>query len=305
LTDTQLLAGYPASSFSGVSVTTTDMGLEISDGVSWNIQSPPVPPGAAALGYTKCLFIFHPTVARLNVSGSGASGAYQLYGSPGNGGTQTSAMYTTTNGQFTLVNSGTSSVFPACAAVTQNSTSLATLQGLLPLIPVSTAAGYYAECAYHINNNNADHWESPWIWTAEQNTGATTQWIEYDITEDGTQSAGMFSTAHYWNGGTNNQSYVQSNLYNGANLDKTVEHIYGGSFDPVGQTFQRWLDGSSSGVWGSFTGSPPGSTPFSAISLPTAAYNGFHHFITMDAASHGANVPYNMMIRYWAVWVHP
>jgi len=312
-TDAYLIANYPASSFNGYTANTSDMGTEVSNGVEWLIGTvpgglPPVPPGAAALGYTKLLFAFHPTVATLNVLGNGAAGAYKLYGSPGNGGTQSSAFFTTTNGQFTLVNStGSNTNYPAVEEVTTNTTSLATMQGALPMIPVSTTAGYYVEYAYHISNTSLDHWEAVWIWTAEKNTSATTKWVEMDVNEGvgASLNNGMWATDHYWNGATNTQDYTLSQLYNGAALDRTQEHIYGQSMDPVGQNFQRWLDGSYTGVWGSFDGTPPGQTTFSKISLPTAAYNGFHHYITFQANSRGGGIGYSMMVRYAAVWVHP
>jgi hypothetical protein len=311
-TDAYLLANYPAASYSGYTANTSDMGTESSDGVNWYFTGAgmPVPAAAQAAGYTKLLFAYHPNINQICLNGQGAGSCY-LYGNPGYGGTQVSGFFTTTNGQLTLVNSnGSNTNFPSLATVvTVGNTTVANSTGLLPLIPAS--GGYYTEAAYTLSTNNADHWDAFWTWTVEKNLGTTTQWVEFDINEDGTRTAGMFSTAHYWNGGTNTQGYVQSGLYNGSDLDLTTEHIYGGVFNPTAQTFDRWLDGSQTGVWGSFTKNNNGSTgniaetTFTNISLPTAAYSGLHQFLIVDADSHGGAVSYNAQVRYFSVWVSP
>jgi hypothetical protein len=82
--DATLISMYPAASYRGYTATTSDLGAERSDGVRWLILNPPIPPAAAALGYTRLLYAIHPVVADVNVLGTAAPGQYFFVnGQPG------------------------------------------------------------------------------------------------------------------------------------------------------------------------------------------------------------------------------
>jgi hypothetical protein len=68
----------------------------------------------------------------------------------------------------------------------------------------------------------------------------------------------------------------------------TVEHIYGASYDPIGQQVTWWLDGVKMGSQ-------------STASFP-AVINSYHYYLIMNATSRGANLPYQMRVRYFSAW---
>jgi len=303
-TDAYLLANYPATSYSGYTAT-TDLGwTEHSDGVAWVIDTMPVPPGASANGTNTLLWAFHPTVARTSISATpGLPSNYELFGS-GYGGTQTSSYLTTTNGQWTMVcNNGsgqcpTSTPFPAFQSVTGNNTSLATLQGKLPMLAASNP--YYIECGYTLSQQNANNWFAEWLWTAEKNLGSTTKWAEVDVNETPNNlSLGQGSTLHYWGPG-NNQLYVAS----GSTVTYTAEHISGEAWNPTAATphVTFYLDGST------FSGSTVNFSATSPTATPSAAWSGFHHFLTLNMQGHANSVAgsaVNAQVRYCAAFVSP
>jgi hypothetical protein len=84
LTDATLIAKYPAESYPGYTASTSDLGLEQSDGVRWLILNPPIPPAASTLGYTKLIYAIHPVVSDVDVLGTATPGqCYFANGQPG------------------------------------------------------------------------------------------------------------------------------------------------------------------------------------------------------------------------------
>jgi hypothetical protein len=102
-TDTYLLANYPAASYSGYTANTSDMGTETSDGTRWIFGSDfPVPAAAAALGYTKRLYAFHPIVSDIALDPSLPQSTYPLAAASPGGNSSRHASFTGTISGVTL-----------------------------------------------------------------------------------------------------------------------------------------------------------------------------------------------------------
>lgn len=72
-------------------------------------------------------------------------------------------------------------------------------------------------------------------------------------------------------------------------IDRTVEHIYGVSYDPIAQKVSKWLDGKF------------------VTSFSTSAFdyeiNPYHYYMIMGATSHGLNTQFQISVRTFSAWV--
>jgi hypothetical protein len=305
--DATLIATYPAASYAGYTATTSDLGPEQSDGTRWLILHPPVPPGAAALGYTKLIYALHPLASDVLVLGTTSPGRYYFVnGNPGVASGSNAALYTNVHGQLTLNNAGVSgdgASEPNIMATStyNNGTAFAGMNSALPFL--SASAGYYVEDARTLSNNNCDHWSSLWIWTVEAMSGSeSADWVEFDINEDGFTYAwcaglqGTTTSLIYWKHGSPATSHP-TQLRSSNRFTQTNELIAGGAWDPVGKKIWEWNNGVNTGT-----------IAFSAVGLPTAAWQGLHHFPLIGGGSHnvaGHPVAYTETIRYLMAWGPP
>lgn len=85
---------------------------------------------------------------------------------------------------------------------------------------------------------------------------------------------------------------LDSSITQTASLDYTTEHIFGGAYDPVGQTWCIWQDRVEQGCT---------STAYSGS--PDTYRDAWHYMIIVAAQSHGAHVAHTMTVRYVAMWV--
>jgi hypothetical protein len=212
-TSTQIIASYPPASNAGASALTTDMGRMTCDGVRWNVVgTPPIPPGAALLGYTHNAYTDFPVFADL-VFSRGTTKANWYAGIAAYSGQPTSAAFGTDSGTGQLAlyyTSGNAAVMTITAS--QNTTNITGLLGKLP--PAIGSKGFYFEAAYTIPTDNADSFDAlfvqPWQHNAAKGDepgspfpAAYEQWHEFDINENGhgtDQSGFLRGTYINWGG---------------------------------------------------------------------------------------------------------
>lgn len=193
-----VLASYPASSNPGKTVQTSDMGTLFSDGTRWNAINPPIPKGAAVLGYTQNVYTVFPTTADITYTTSSppATRLYSGYGPYGY--VPTSASYSTgSNGQLQIqYPSGGGSSPYASLLTTENAVNSQPVSGNLGYLPfLFPGKGFYIEIAVTLSGNNTDNWFAFYLEPQEHNTSQNdkapndpTNWeryLEIDVNENG------------------------------------------------------------------------------------------------------------------------
>src|ERR1700678_4148414 len=158
-TSTYVIANFSPATYAGKNVDTSDMGLMVSDGVRWLCNgTPPIPPGAALLGYNKNIYTVFPVLA--DITFGGATTKSRLYSGWGPYGTPpTSAAFGTdpVTGQLQLFYpSGTNA--NSAVMTTMNATnSQASPVGNLGMLPYALGSkGFHFEAAYTIPTDNPD-----------------------------------------------------------------------------------------------------------------------------------------------------
>jgi hypothetical protein len=243
----------------------------------------PLPPGAAALKYETLAFCLVPTTADISYTSTPTTKLYSgnWYDTPPD-----STYYSMESGQLAIAMGG--------GVMTQRQDSE---QGAVPYLLAGD--GFYAEFAVTLSGNDPDHWPAVWLMPEEHNLKQSDhlstdpagyeRWMEIDCDEGGFYS-GSLNSLISWEGIYPDYTNTTWNDYGKLPaLDRTVEHIFGVSYDPVGQVAQYWLDGVA-------TYSHSTSTINSIIDT-------YHYFLLIDAQTHGANVPYEMMVRYASAWI--
>jgi hypothetical protein len=248
--------------------------------IGLNLMGQNVPPGAAALGYTKCVINDSPTAAEI---APGYYGNYDWFRGRGANTNQISSItnYSTVSNALTLNFTGTS-------------LDLETMQhdasaGALPVLAGSN--GFYVEFDIQLSDNGSDHWACVWLMPVEAANGTCCyppdpagywRWMELDVQESGWDK-GLLGTIHYWTGIAPHQtSTYNPNNVDPTPLDMSQKHTFGGSYDPVQQQVAWWVDG----VQQMSAGSPY---------VPAVAALQ-HFYLILSTYSHGLNVPYSMYV---------
>lgn len=243
-----------------------------------------VPAGATALGYLSRAIYFAPTTSDISYDAT----LKNLYSGHWYGAVKPASTYSMVNGLLTMNLGG--------VLTTETHQSQ---RGALPLLLGSK--GFYVEFAVTLSDNNADHFPAVWLMPQEHNVTRSDhqasdppryeRWMELDVNEGGlgTNFSGAFRGAviNWWGIYPKYERQVYNNS-DQAPIDMTVEHIYGASYDPIGQQVTWWLDGVKMGSQ-------------STASFP-AVINSYHYYLIMNAASRGANLPYQMRVRYFSAW---
>ncbi len=262
---------------------------------------PLLPPGAAALGYTTCVYDEQPTAADIAPL-PGSTGNYKWFR-----GTCWSNIYppanrfTTTNGVLTLVRN-------AEGGGTLVGTPHDFSEGALPTLPGED--GFYIEFDVRLSDNHSDHFPAVWLMPVEHNGGngqpigdvypgdpsGYERWMELDVDEGGF-GPGSLATVISWEGIWTPQGYPPPKIYNSYNLanttslDRTQVHSFGASYDPIASRVTWWLDGAQY-----FTAD--------ASHVPAiAAIQNFYPILGNQ--THGANVPYSMYVSGVRAYVPP
>ena len=245
----------------------------------------PVPPGAAALGYTKCVIRERPTAADIAPGDSGRFAWFsgQWWSKP-----VPLKHYATKDGVLAISPGGDLVSAPRDFT-----------RGKLPLLP--GADGFYVEFDVRLSGNDPDHFPAVWLMPAEHNAKMEDQyggdpagyqrWMEFDIDEGGF-GPGLTGTVHAHEGIWPKTSQVQNpNNVSPVPLDRTKTHTFGGSYDPRKQSVTWWVNG----VKQMSAGAP--------YVPAVAAKQNF--YLILSAQTHGKNVPYTMFVSGVRAWVPP
>jgi hypothetical protein len=254
---------------------------DASDG---STSCPGPPPGAVALGYATQAFCLEPTIADISYTSAGATNLYS------------GQWYDTTPPDSThySMEKGTLAIAMGGEVTTQRQDSL---QGKLPYLVAGN--GYYVEFAVTLSDNDSDHWPAVWLMPQEHNDKQSDhlstdpagyeRWMEVDCDEGGFYPGSLNSLIN-WQGIYPN--YTNTTWNDDGKLpalDRTTEHVFGVSYDPVGQMAAYWLDGAN--VYSHSTSTIP------------AIVNTYHYYLIAGAQTHGANKPYEMLVRYTSAWI--
>ncbi len=198
-----------------------------------------IPPGAAALGYTKCVIDERPTVTDIAPGPTGHSKWFM------------GLWYHTyvTLKSFEMVD-GVLAIHPRGVLVSAphdfaNTGRLPTLAG---------KDGFYAEFDVRLSDDDPDHWPAVWLMPVEHNGKQAdhypgdpegyVRYMELDV-DEGSFGPGMTATVHNWAGDFRRlERHIQNpGNFLPAPLDRTKMHTFGASYDPARTTVTWWLDG--------------------------------------------------------------
>lgn len=252
-------------------------------------QAPIIPPGAAAVGYTKCVINERPAVTDI---APGRTGDCKWFDGPWYSQEAPSVEhYSMQDGVLAMSLGGD-----------LNSVARDNSAGKLPLLP--GADGFYVEFDVRLSGNDPDYWPAVWMMPAEHSgkqadhyegdPAGFERWMELDVDEGGF-GPGLTATVHSWTGiwhGNPDYSRVMNrNNVLQTPLDRSQKHTFGASWDPVKQKVTWWVDGveqiSASG---------------DCIS-PVAVKQ--HFYLIMGAQTHGAKKPYTMYVSGVRAFVPP
>ena len=253
------------------------------------VAQPLVPPGAAALGYTRCVINERPTVADV---AAGKDGAYKWFSGQWYSQQPPSLdHYAMQDGVLALSLGGD------LVSVARDFSG-----GKLPLLP--GIDGFYVEFEVRLSDNDPDHWPAVWLMPAEHSgkqqdhyagdPPGFERWMELDVDEGGF-GPGLTGTVHswtgIWKGDPPYQREMNHNNVSKVPLDRSQKHTFGASYDPVRQQATWWVDGEQQMSAG---------YPY----VPGVAAKQ-HFYLIMGAQTHGARKPYQMFVSAVRAFVPP
>jgi hypothetical protein len=247
--------------------------------------NPAPPPGAQSLGYTRLVLCETPSVSDIDFSATGSSSKLSAWG-----------WYNTLPASKSLFSmSGQAFVIESGGGVTTETHR--SQQGVLPLLPA--AAGFYVEFAERISDNDPDHFPAVWLMPQEHNgkrddhlpgdPAGSERWMELDVDEGGF-NAGHHGAMINWSGTYPNYQNQQkvNNPPSTFGMDRTQEHVFGLSYDPIGKQVTWWVDGVNVGS-------------VSTEAVPSIV-NSYHYYLIMGAQNHKLHHPYQMYVSYFSAW---
>jgi hypothetical protein len=197
----------------------------------------PLPPGAAALGYTKCIINERPAVADI---APGRNGHFKWFSG------QWYSKTCPTLGHYEMIDG----VLAIKLGGNLVSTPLDFSDGVLPLLPGDK--GFYVEFDVRLSDNDPDHWPAVWLMPAEHDGKRDCyagdpphyeRFMELDVDEGGF-GPGLTGTVHSTYGVWPKWDHVQNpNNVSRTPLDRSQWHTFGASYDPGKQQVTWWVDG--------------------------------------------------------------
>lgn len=237
-----------------------------------------LPPGAAALGYTRVVIDERPSAADIAPGRTGAypwfSGQWWAKAAPG------AEHYEDIDGALALRLGGDLVSAPSDFSA-----------GKLPLLRGSK--GFYVEVDVRLSSNDPDHFPALWLMPAEHNAQRDDRyagdppgferWMELDVDEGGF-GPGLTGTVHSWTGVHPHYRNTQNgNNVSSRPLDRQQRHTFGASYEPRARRVTWYVDGVAQ-----MSAGPPHVPEI-------AAQQNF--YLIISAQSHGANKPYRMWIE--------
>jgi hypothetical protein len=243
------------------------------------------PPGAAALGCTKCVINERPVATDI---GQGESGNFKWFSGQWWAKPPSMDRYATKEGTLAISLGGDLVSTPRDFTA-----------GKLPLLPGSAA--FYVEFDVRLSDTDPDHFPAVWLMPAEHNAelrdhygkdpAGFQRWMELDVDEGGF-GPGMAGTVHSHSGIYPDLKQIQNpdNLAAEA-LDRTKKHTFGASFDPASLTVTWWLDGAKQ--------MSAGAPYVPAVAVKQRFY------LILSAQTHGKKKAYQMFVSGVRAWVAP
>lgn len=247
----------------------------------------PAPPGAAALGYTKCIIDERPRVADIAPGKDGDfkwfSGQWYCAKPPA------LDRYQTVDGVLALKLGGDLVSAPRDFSA----------PGRLPALPGDK--GFYVEFDVRLSDNDPDHWPAVWLMPWEHNgkqedhyegdPKGFERFMELDVDEGGF-GPGLTGTVHSSEGIWPNYQHVQNpnNVLNRP-LDRSQTHTFGASYDPQTKTATWWVDGVRQ---------MSATAPY----VPDIAAKQ-RFYLILSAQSHGKDKEYLMFVSAVRAYVPP
>ena len=260
-------------------------------------DNPPVPAGAAALGYTDKVMDEHPTAADIAPDNANHGNYKWFNGAWWDARRPPMSLYSTTHGVLTM-NYDPKIDIGGCLIGTPRNLST----GALPLLEGSR--GFYVEFDTRLSDNDPNHWPAVWVMPIEHSGGSGNpvhdaypgdpagyeRWMELDIDEGGlAKSGGAMCSAISWTGNWGQGGYkseIANNWATGESLDRTQVHTFGASYDPIRRQVTSWVDGKQQ--W---------QTPANSNSVPRiAARQHFYPILSMWRIEKGTHKPYSMYV---------
>jgi len=247
-----------------------------------------VPPGAAALGYQKCIINETPTPADI---GHGDNGDHKWFSGQWYA-SRISSDYRMENGALALSLGGDLVSTPRDFS-----------KGRLPAVPGTN--GFYVEYDVQLSDDGPDHFPAVWMMPVEHNRAkgdhyaedpeGFERWCEIDVMEKmAYKGPGLIGSVHSWSGIYPNYKEVLNNHLFTNNisrvpLDFSKRHVFGASYDPKGKEVAWWVDGVR-------------QLSIGAPYVPDIAVRQ-HFYMILSAQTHGKKVPYTMYVRSVRVFV--
>ena len=249
----------------------------------------PLPPGAAALGYRKCIIDEKPSAADVTPKHDGDYKWFsgQWYAQP----KPPMSKYSTRDGVLALSLDGDLVSAPNDFTASK-----------LPLLPGDK--GFYVEFTSWLSDSDPDHWPAVWIMPMEHNgkqldhyagdPAGYERWMELDVDEGGF-GPGLTGTVHSWSGiwgkGAGYKNIQNPNNVVHTPLDRTKKHTFGASYDPATSTVTWWVDGVKQ---------MSATAPY----VPSVAAKQ-HFYLIISNQSHGKRKPYLMFVSRVRAYVPP
>ena len=246
-----------------------------------------VPPGAAALGFTKCIIDERPSVADI---APGKNGAYKWFSGQWYSSKPPSLdHYRMADGALALKLDGDLVSAPRDFAA----------PGRLPALPGDK--GFYVEFDVRLSDNDPDHWPAVWLMPIEHSGKQADhyegdpkgfeRWMELDVDEGGF-GPGLAGTVHNWTDVYPHYKHIQNpNNVPKVPLDRSQWHTFGASYDPTTKTATWWVDGVRQ---------MGATSPY----VPDIAAKQ-HFYLILSAQSHGKKTEHLMFVRGVRAYVPP
>ncbi len=245
----------------------------------------PIPPGAAALGYSKRVINERPVVADI---APGRNGKYKWFSGQWYAKVPASPDHYTTTGKGLL----SLSLGGDLVSVPRDFS-----DGILP--PLAGDKGFYVEFEVQLSDNDPDHWPAVWLMPVEHNNkqldsssgdpAGFERWMELDVDEGGF-GPGLTGTVIDWTGiWPHYARTLNRNNVSKVALDRAQPHIFGASYDPNQGRVTWWVDG------------------IMQHSAATVSKIGAqqHFYLIISAQTHGKQKPYAMMVNAVRAYVPP
>lgn len=254
---------------------------------SFGSTSRAVPPGASALGYTKCVIDERPSVADI---APGKSGDYKWFSGQWYSAKPPSLdHYQMVGGELALKLGGDLVSAPRDFSG----------PGRLPALPGEK--GFYVEFDVRLSDSDPDHWPAVWLMPWEHNgrqedcyegdPKGFERFMELDVDEGGF-GPGLTGTVHSSEGVWPKYKHVQNpNNVRKEPLDRSKKHVFGASYDPQAKTATWWLDGVRQ---------MSATSPY----VPDIAARQ-RFYLILSAQSHGAKKGYLMFVSGVRAYVPP